>query len=169
MRKAGLNDIPVIQSMAEIVFRQTYKNLISPAQMEFMMDMMYSTESLEKQMNERHDRFYIADGQGYVSYRPDGTTEDGRPRYHLEKLYVLPEFQGTGLGRKLFERVISAVKADEEAKTGNSIGVRVELNVNRGNPAVPFYEHLGMWKERRGDFDIGHGFYMNDYIMAIDV
>ena len=31
------------------------------------------------------------------------------------------------------------------------------------------YEHLGMHKARQGDFDIGEGFYMNDYIMSIEV
>lgn len=46
---------------------------------------------------------------------------------------------------------------------------RVELNVNRHNPAVAFYEHMGMHKDREGDFDIGHGYFMNDYIMAMEL
>ena len=45
----------------------------------------------------------------------------------------------------------------------------MELNVNRKNPALGFYEHLGMQKVRSGDFPIGHGFYMNDYIMGLDL
>ena len=40
-----------------------------------------------------------------------------------------------------------------------------ELNVNRGNPALGFYQHLGMQLSRSGDFDIGGGFFMNDHIM----
>lgn len=165
MRKAGIEDIPDIQAMAEIVFRETYKTLLSPEQMEYMMDMMYSEKNLIRQIKERHDTFYIIDGQGYVSFRPDGQTDDRRPRYHLEKLYVLPEYQGKGLGRKLFNRVIEAVKESE----AHPCDIRLELNVNRSNPAVPFYEHLGMYRDRQGDFPIGNGFYMNDYIMAIDI
>lgn len=46
---------------------------------------------------------------------------------------------------------------------------RIELNVNRYNNAVSFYEHLGMHKARTGDFPIGHGYFMNDYIMAMDM
>jgi len=167
MRKAGIEDIPSIQAMAEIAFRETYKSLLSPEQMEYMMDMMYSTESLKRQMLERHDTFFLIDGEGYVSYRPDGRTDDGRPRYHLEKLYVLPRYQGMGLGNQLFKRVVSAVREDEKTKDTGSI--QVELNVNRRNPAVSFYEHLGMHKDRQGDFHIGNGFYMNDFIMAIDI
>jgi hypothetical protein len=43
----------------------------------------------------------------------------------------------------------------------------MELNVNRHNRAVTFYEHMGMHKDREGDFPIGEGYYMNDYIMQM--
>jgi hypothetical protein len=45
----------------------------------------------------------------------------------------------------------------------------LELNVNRNNSAVGFYQHLGLKILRQGDFHIGSGFYMNDYIMGIDI
>ena len=45
----------------------------------------------------------------------------------------------------------------------------MELNVNRNNKALRFYERMGMHKDREGDFPIGNGFYMNDYIMAITI
>ena len=32
-----------------------------------------------------------------------------------------------------------------------------------------FYRHLGMTVLRQGDFHIGNGFYMNDYIMGLDL
>ena len=46
----------------------------------------------------------------------------------------------------------------------------MRLNVNRGNAkAIDFYLHMGMYKASEGDFDIGYGFQMNDYIMALDI
>lgn len=146
--------------MAEVVFRRTYKEILSPEQMEYMMDMMYSEESLLKQMED--GVFFICDGRGYASVRPDGNTSDGMPRYHLEKLYVMPEAQKTGLGKELFETACGWVKARESRAL-------LELNVNRGNPSLGFYEHLGMTRARSGDFPIGNGFYMNDYIMALNL
>ena len=211
IRKAGTEDIPAIREMADVVFRQTYREILSPAQMEYMMNMMYSVQSLEAQMLREGNIFFIEDGGGYVSYRPDGWTEDGRERFHLEKLYVLPEHQGTGLGRRLFETVLIEAKATRgaeatsrtaatapiangatakaaggaeatsrtaatapiangaTAKATESATIRIELNVNRNNPALGFYEHMGMRRDREGDFPIGGGFYMNDYIMAIDI
>lgn len=163
IRKASTADIPLIREMAEVVFRQTYRDILSPEQMEYMMDMMYSIRSLTRQMTEEAQTFYIDEGRAYVSFRRDGKTDDGRDRYHLEKLYVMPEFQKSGLGETLFRKVC------EEALSLSPSGCRIELNVNRNNPAVTFYEHLGMRKDRQGDFPIGNDFYMNDYIMAIDL
>ena len=45
----------------------------------------------------------------------------------------------------------------------------VRLNVNRQNNAVGFYKKMGMDIIAQGDFPIGNGFFMNDYIMAIEV
>lgn len=160
IRQADKQDIPAIRAMADVVFRDTYKDILSPEQMEYMMDMMYSEESLRRQLEE--GVFFIDEGRGYASARPDGAADDGTPRYHLEKLYVMPEAQKTGLGKQLFETVCDWVKSREATAL-------LELNVNRYNPSLGFYEHLGMARARSGDFPIGNGYYMNDYIMAIEL
>ena len=164
IRKATLEDIPAIRTMADTVFRQTYREILPPAQMEYMMDMMYSESSLRRQMEEEQNVFFIAEDGGYASFRPDTRTEDGRERFHLEKLYVMPRWQKTGLGRALFDRIAAQARACTSGRP-----FRLELNVNRENPAVGFYEHIGMRRDRQGDFPIGEGFYMNDYIMALDL
>ena len=163
IRKATADDIPVIRAMADVVFRQTYREILSPEQMDYMMDWMYSEESLHRQMLEEGIVFFLDEGRGYASVRQDGQTSDGRERFHLEKLYVMPDCQGCGLGRRLFETAAGYVRS---LSSGHP---RLELNVNRNNPAVRFYEHIGMYPDRSGDFPIGKGFYMNDYIMAIDL
>jgi hypothetical protein len=45
----------------------------------------------------------------------------------------------------------------------------IDKNVNRNNKALQFYEHMGMRKLREGDFPIGNGYYMNDYIMGLEI
>ena len=45
----------------------------------------------------------------------------------------------------------------------------MELNVNRRNRALHFYERMGMCRLREGDFPIGDGYYMNDYIMGLEI
>lgn len=83
--------------------------------------------------------------------------------FHLEKIYVLPDFQGCHCGSALFRHAVAYVRrVCPEARA-------IELNVNRQNPALGFYRRMGMRIDREGDFDIGNGFYMNDYIMRLEL
>lgn len=167
IRRAGKVELHFIHEMAEVVFRETYKSILSPEQMEYMMDWMYSLPNLEKQVAQGHT-YYIAwagqEPQGYLSVRKDCVDPDGIEVWHLEKIYVMPSAQGTGLGHKLIET------AKQHVRDNKSVAkARIELNVNRNNPAVGFYKHQGLTILRQGDFPIGNGFYMNDYIMGFDV
>ena len=163
IRKATLEDIPLINKLAWIVFPHTYKELLSPGQIEFMMDWMYSPANLQKQMTEDGHTYFIAyegdEPAGYLSIQPEG-----EHTYHLQKIYVLPSFQGKKLGKQLFNHAIQAIKELHPEPC------EMRLNVNRYNTkAVDFYFRMGMKKVFEGDFDIGHGYLMTDYIMALDI
>lgn len=162
IRKADIYDIPMIEAMAREVFPATYKTILTQEQISYMMEWMYSPESLRRQMAEEGHVFFVAyeecEAAGYVSIQPEGND-----LFHLQKIYVLPYFQKTRCGTFLFRKAIEYIK---EVHPGPC---RLELNVNRHNPALGFYEHLGMKKLREGDFPIGNGYYMNDYIMGMDI
>lgn len=165
--RASVSDLMLIHDMADVVFRHTYKDILSSEQMEYMMEWMYSLDNLRKQLDEGHVYFIASDDDrpcGYVSVQPEGTAQDGVMLFHLQKIYVLPSDQGHGIGKLLFDRAAAFAR---EASGG--LRARIELNVNRNNPAVGFYRHLGMDILRQGDFHIGNGFYMNDYIMGINI
>lgn len=167
IRRAPNSDLATIHEMAEVVFRQTYRTILSPDQMDYMMEWMYSLPNLEKQVAHGHTYYIAWDGQepqGYLSVRKDSVDPDGIEVWHLEKIYVMPSAQGTGLGHKLLETAKQHVRDNK-----SSLKARIELNVNRNNPAVGFYKHQGLTILRQGDFPIGNGYYMNDYIMGVDV
>ncbi len=161
-RKATVDDCELIHNLADIVFRATYKDILSPGQMEYMMEWMYSLDNLRKQMEEEGHVYFIAywNGEvcGYLSVQQQDTD-----LFHLQKIYVLPAFQGKGLGGYLFNHAVAYI---HEVHPSPCL---MELNVNRDNKAVQFYERKGMRKLREGDFHIGNGFYMNDYIMGLDI
>ncbi|HJC97293.1 MULTISPECIES: GNAT family N-acetyltransferase [Bacteroidaceae] len=162
IRKATLEDIPLINKLAWEAFPATYKNILTSEQIDYMMDWMYSPENLRKQMTEEGHIYYIAfeecEGAGYVSIQPEG-----KDLFHLQKIYVIPYYQKHHLGKLLFCQAIEGIK---ELHPGPC---RMELNVNRENPALGFYQHMGMKKVREEDTHIGNGFYMNDYIMGISI
>ena len=50
IRKATTEDIPLIHKMAQEVFPATYADILSPDQLDYMMEWMYSITNLHKQM-----------------------------------------------------------------------------------------------------------------------
>ena len=164
--KATKADLPTIHDMAQVTFRHTYREMLSPDQIDYMMEWMYALPSLEKQLNDGHV-YYIAmlgdEPCGYVSVQYEGDTSDGKAQFHLHKIYIMPAHQGEGLGRLLFNQVLDFAR---NAASGKPIAI--ELNMNRDNPALHFYQHMGLKILRSGDFHIGNGYYMNDYILGYE-
>ena len=113
-------------------------------------------------MTEDGHIYYLAfrgdEPAGYLSIQPEG-----EHIYHLQKIYVLPNYQGMKLGKMLFQQAINGIKELHPAPC------QMRLNVNRHNKAIDFYRNMGMYKVAEGDFHIGNGYYMNDYIMALDI
>ena len=166
IRRATEDDIPVIRALADVCFRDTYRTILSPEQMEYMMDWMYSEESLRRQLG-RDGHVYFLDGPAdapcaYFSVQPLGLQEDGAYLFEFQKMYLLPECKGKGYGRQLVDHVFRFVR-----EAGGGWPCRIELHVNRYNPVVSFHKHMGFTILREGDFPIGHGYFMNDYIMGI--
>lgn len=161
VRRIAEEGIPTIRRIAAVAFPATYRDLLSPGQLDYMMEWMYSEESLRGQFRAGHVWFVVsADGEpcGYVSVERQG----GR-LFHLHKIYVLPRFQGIGAGALLFRSAVAYVRSVCPEPC------RMELNVNRHNRALHFYERMGMRKLREGDFPIGGGYWMNDYIMGLEI
>jgi GNAT superfamily N-acetyltransferase len=157
---ATLKDIPTIMSLAEATWEPTYRFIISREQLEYMYRVIYTPASLKRQMAEQRHAFLLAyvDGEpaGFASFSPLPAEEGGGSGYKLHKIYVLPTRQGQGLGVHLIEAVENAARA--------AGGQFLDLNVNRYNPAISFYERRGFARQREVDVPIGP-YFMNDYIM----
>ena len=155
---ATVTDCQLIHMLASQIWEPTYGAILSPVQLHYMFDMMYSLENIEKQMTELGHQFFIvyADGEpaGYLSIEK---VEDDL--YDFQKIYSLPALHGSGIGRYMIESGISYLQSIHPAP------FTVELNVNRDNPAFGFYKHMGFEVHDTRDFHIGNGYYMNDYIM----
>jgi ribosomal protein S18 acetylase RimI-like enzyme len=156
IRKAGPDDIPLIRELTFRVWPQTYASIISQEQIDYMLEMMYSEASLAKQMTEEGCRFIIVyeDGNpvGFASY---GETETGI--WKLHKIYILQNQQGKGTGRLVLDYIVAELMK-KNAKA-------LQLQVNRFNKAKEFYEKLGFTVIKTADFDIGNGYFMNDFVM----
>ena len=161
---ATLNDIPTIIKLAEATWEPTYRFIISGEQLEYMYRVIYSPASLKRQITEKHHSFllaYVADEPaGFASFSPLPAAEDGAAGFKLHKIYVLPTKQGQGLGLHLIEAVENAAR--------QAGGQFLDLNVNRYNPAIAFYERRGFARHSEVDVPIGP-YFMNDYVMRKDL
>jgi GNAT superfamily N-acetyltransferase len=165
---ATLEDRAFIRSVSERTWPSTYGHIISQEQIDFMLDWMYSDESLTAQFEKGH-QFYIAslngDPIGFCSVSAETNEVENEvinevaKQHKLNKLYVLPSAHGTGSGKALLHKAI------EVAKSAGSTSLF--LQVNKHNNAYTFYLKNGFVKESEFKFDIGNGFYMDDFVMRL--
>ncbi len=158
IRAANITDIPVIQSLAKEIWDVAYKEILSAAQIQYMLNLFYSTAALTKQMTEQAHQFILATEEntavGFASFSPKSAAE--LTIYRLHKIYIHPNQQGKGTGKTVLTHIINTI---QPPATG------LELNVNRHNKARSFYEKQGFTVTGEEDIDIGNGYFMNDYIM----
>jgi diamine N-acetyltransferase len=157
---ANESSYPIIHSLAHRTWPHAFRNILSPEQIEFMLNWMYSIPSIKEQIEVKGHHFILVKKEetylGYASYELD-YKHTGSAKLH--KIYVLPESQGTGAGKALMEEVI---KRSKEAKSKSLL-----LNVNRENSAIGFYEKKGFKIIKTEDIDIGNGYFMNDFVMEM--
>ena len=161
IHKVGEESIPLIQELTMQVWPQTYAAVLSEEQIGYMLNKMYSHEALKEQM-QSGQQFIIANyhqqSVGFASYGPTDLADE----YKLHKLYVITTIQKTGAGKGLLWFVMDEVR---KLKSHHLI-----LQVNRHNEnAIGFYKKMGFQFEMEADFEIGNGFYMNDFVMGISL
>ncbi len=155
IRKATTKDIPLIRELTFKVWPQTYSCILSQAQIDYMLDKMYSPFSLQQQISNGSQFIFVYENKepvGFAAY-----FEKSPSVYKLDKIYVLPSQQGKGTGRFIIDHIIDEIK--------NTGANALQLQVNRFNKARNFYEKLGFVVIEEKDFDIGNGYFMNDYVM----
>lgn len=140
--------------LAHRIWNDHYPTIIGHKQVDFMLERMYSLESLKDQIYNNNNIFICAflrsEMVGFISYSK--TNEDD---YIIHKLYVNTKLHKRGIGRSLFSHVF-----------GNMEFNTIRLTVNRQNyTAINFYFRIGFIIEKIIDIDIGEGFFMNDFVM----
>jgi len=156
IRRAGTADIPVIQELATAIWHEVYPSIIPVEQINYMLGMMYSAESLQEQMMRQRAQFLLlSDDESTIGFASWSIIQPGAARLH--KLYVMPAYHGTGAGAALLSEV--------EREAVQQRCTSIELNVNKYNPARSFYEKKGFRTHREEVIDIGSGYVMDDYVM----
>lgn len=148
-----------IETIARETWPDTYGEILSATQLEYMLERFYERSVLKDRMA-AGSLFHLYQEAG-ISMGFSEIRFNEQDRFtKLHKLYVLPELQGRSVGKLLLNNAIAVSKA--VAQDG------ILLNVNRYNKAKLFYERQGFMVQYDEDIDIGQGFYMNDHVMQLN-
>jgi ribosomal protein S18 acetylase RimI-like enzyme len=156
---AADGDLDAVAALARAIWRKHYPGIITPEQIEYMLDRGYSRAALRRFITEKGAGLDLAHVDGRLAGFSAYHRGDDRGELKLDKLYVHQDFHRRGVGRRLIEAAATAARAQHRAT--------VILSVNKNNAqAINAYLRNGFVVREAVVVDIGGGFVMDDYIMA---
>lgn len=155
--KGTTEDLPTIAEIARKTWPVAYGEILSQAQLEYMLNAFYSKESLQDNMDNGHEFILAIENDIVLGFASFEHQYQHKAKTKIHKIYILPEIQGKGIGKLLIDAI------GEFAKGNNSNSLL--LNVNRFNKALTFYQKQGFEIIEAIDIEIGLGYLMEDYIM----
>jgi len=159
IQPATPDDIPALRALARRIWHEYYPGIISREQIDYMLARMYDAAVIREELAQgvawdlvRRQTVPV----GFSSFAFDAATRQVK----LNKLYLLPELHGCGIGRQMLQHVRAS-----SAELGAS---EIRLQVNKQNTrAIRAYERAGFSLLEAVVADIGGGFVMDDFIMAL--
>lgn len=151
-------DLKRLIRVAEVIWPETYKEILSGKQITYMMEMMYAPKVLAQELANGYSFILCTvDGKdaGYLSFSP---SPDEKGAAKLHKVYLLHSCHGKGIGQKMLSYACACCK-----EKGFS---SVYLTVNKKNlKAQKAYLKYGFTVEKAVCCDIGENFVMDDFVM----
>jgi len=156
-------DFAELRELAEMIWRQHYADLLSAAQIDYMLACRFSDEALRHHVRSAATWLELlrVSGKpvGYCGYElMPHESSDLRAAVKLGQLYVLQSSRGVGLGRFMLHRI------ERRARELGRQAICLQVN-KRNVSAIAFYRSMGFAIVREAVVDIGSGFVMDDYVM----
>ncbi len=139
-------DRPALRQVHRRALKATYSHIFAPDELEGMFSQRLPQSSTGRDNREGLLGVLVAEVEGeVVGFATLARLKDGDSE--LQAFYVLPEYQGQGVGSALWERSLETLR--REGYAGKQIWVLA------GADAVAFYERRGCAKIGEGTYTIG--------------
>lgn len=154
LRKATEKDFDTISKLAYKIWNDHYVEIIGQKQVDYMLEKMYSHQSIMEQVFEKKHHMYIIEKDGKeIGFLSVSLEKDSD--YFLHKFYIDKQKSNSGIGTKALNLLIETIYPK-----------LLTLTVNRQNfKSINFYFKNGFKIKKVEDFDIGSGYMMNDFVM----
>jgi ribosomal protein S18 acetylase RimI-like enzyme len=153
------SDIAELVALARAIWYRHYPDIISVEQIEYMLGQRYHPAVIGAQLESGRawwDKLMV---DGVMVAFSSCELSDHEGEMKLDKVYVRYELRGHGYGSLLIRN------AEQRARAAGC--TRLCLQVNRNNrSAIAAYRRNGFTVAQEAKFDIGNGFYMDDYVMC---
>lgn len=165
--KCQSSDLDNLVKISSETFRAAFEKQNNPDDFEKYMSEAFSVVRLKRELNQKHASFYFLwDGEQLAAYikinefeaQSDLKIDDA---LELERIYVLQNYQGKGVGAYLIEKVKTIAKHRDK----NFIWLGVwEENYS----AIKFYQKNGFYKFGTHPYVVGND-EQTDWLMRYDL
>ncbi|NHZ85717.1 MAG: GNAT family N-acetyltransferase [Planctomycetia bacterium] len=147
IREWTKDDLSTIREIALKTWRDTYLNIFTEEEIVSTHKQYYSSDRLIKLLESKIGFVYTINDEP-VAYLI-AKKKDEKDRFYINSFYVLPEKQGSGIGKQILESVIKKAKP---------LGYKeIWLDVMAGNTkAIKWYEHQNFVFVGKGNFKMGN-------------
>lgn len=162
-----LKDLQILAEISVNTFVSAFEKQNNPEDFKIYLNNAFSKEQLKKELFDDNASFYLVyNGKDLVGYfklnEKEAQTEPfGNTSLEIERIYVLEDFQGQHIGKKMLFQILEIAKS--KSFTFIWLGVW-EKNVS----AIRFYERYGFNKFDTHTFYIGND-KQTDWLMRLDL
>jgi len=155
-RNATLRDISTLQKLSGEIWHLYYPGIISKTQIDYMLGEMYNYATLSKEIRSGYYWVLLEYEKKVVGYMSCSMVDESTCKLH--KLYIYPDYQGKGIGRRAMELAIDFARRKEARE--------ISLNVNRKNiNSIQKYIAMGFSIDHEEDNYLGN-YLLDDYVMS---
>ncbi|MBQ7599992.1 MAG: GNAT family N-acetyltransferase [Clostridia bacterium] len=152
------DSVKKLSGLASSIVKEHYDPILGPEQNDYMIERFQSVPAILGQLGHGYKYYLVADSSSECGFIAFYIKKD---YLYLSKFYLKKGSRGLGYSHLMLDFL--------KEKAASAGACRIELNVNRFNDAVYVYEKLGFRRIREEKNDIGHGYYMDDYVYSLDL
>ena len=141
LRSAQISDIIDLQKICTEAYTQNFSDHWYEGGLEWYLEKEFNSERLKSDLADQNTDYYFIEHEqkvvGFVKLRNNLDTDIPiENSAELEKVYVLPEYKGKGIGKLALKETIKRV--EERGKSNLFLCV-----IDTNESAIAFYEKLG--------------------------
>lgn len=116
VRKLTLNDLKALQALGRQTFFETFVGTCSDEDMQKYLEESFNPAQLEAELNNEEMLFYAAESEGemlgYLKLNIGSaqTETQSTSAVEIQRIYVLNQYHGKGVGQILFQQALSFAK-----------------------------------------------------------